>query len=103
MEKTDQIETLIETELQRATNKFGPFHNPHEAWAVMHEELEEFKDEFKFLEGLHQKLWEAIKNNDRQAQLDNAKAINIIGLDAIDELTQYIAMAKRFVKDIPSK
>ena len=59
----------VGAELDRAIAKFPPFHNPHEGYAVIREELDE--------------LWDDIKANNR----DNLRL----------EAVQVAAMAVRFV------
>lgn len=47
---THNIDYLIEAEMDRGFTTHGPFHSPHEMYAVILEELEEF--------------WASIKNKD---------------------------------------
>jgi hypothetical protein len=35
---------LLDTEMRHAFNKFGPYHNGHEVYGVLYEELAEFFD-----------------------------------------------------------
>ncbi len=60
-------------ELERAVKKFGPFHNPHEGYAVLKEEVDE--------------LWDEIKG---RADKDRMK----------EEAGQVAAMALRFLVDL---
>lgn len=71
MDKISQVMSLVEAELRRATDKFGPFHSPHEGYAVILEELDE--------------MWDEVKGN--QPKL------------AVLEAIQVAAMAARFVVD----
>jgi len=64
----------IGVELQTASEKFKPFNNAHEGYAVIQEELDE--------------LWDAVKRNDLNA--------------ARNEAIQVGAMAARFLYDLPS-
>ena len=64
---------LVLTELESATAKFGPISSPHEGYAVIQEELDEF--------------WELVKG--RQA----------MGKLALVELVQVAAMAYRTAID----
>jgi hypothetical protein len=59
-------------ELERSTNKFGPFNSTHEGYAVIKEELDE--------------LWDEIKKNGSSERLHK-------------EATQVAAMAVRFLID----
>lgn len=67
-----QIGDLVVEELQRARRKFGDFHNGHEGYAVIREELDE--------------LWDEVK-------ADNIPA-------AVEEALQVAAMAIRFAADL---
>ena len=70
---SDAAFELVDTELQSASEKFGPFNSAHEGYAVIKEELDE--------------LWEKIKNNESPEEL--AK-----------EAKQVAAMGIRFLMDI---
>lgn len=65
---------MVESELNRATDKFAPFNNPHEAYAVILEELDE--------------LWDEIKANRGRSA------------DAFNEARQIAAMAVRYMIDL---
>lgn len=71
MDKISRVMLLVESELRRATAKFGPFHSTHEGYAVILEELDE--------------MWDEVKGN--QPKL------------AVLEAVQVAAMAARFVVD----
>lgn len=64
--------SAIIRELERAESKFGPFHNTHEGYAVLLEEVDE--------------LWDAIKANDKE--------------HAKKEAVQVAAMALRFLLNL---
>lgn len=64
--------SAIIRELERAESKFGPFHNSHEGYAVLLEEVDE--------------LWDAIKANDKE--------------HAKKEAVQVAAMALRFLLNL---
>lgn len=64
--------SAIIRELERAESKFGPFHNTHEGYAVLLEEVDE--------------LWGAIKSNDKE--------------HAKKEAVQVAAMALRFLLNL---
>jgi hypothetical protein len=67
-----KIQGLVKKELYRATEKFGKFHNPHEGYAILLEEVDE--------------LWDDIKSN------------NLYG--SCDEAIQVAAMAMRYLFDL---
>ena len=71
----DMLMALIELEFVNATSKFGSFHNTHEGYAVLKEEVDE--------------LWDEVKAN-------NTKG-------ACDEAVQVGAMALRFLFDCAPK
>ena len=69
--RAEQLALEAVDELARATAKFGPFHNPHEGYAVLLEELDE--------------LWQAVKHG---TPIEQRK-----------EAVQVAAMALRFLRD----
>lgn len=71
LEIADKAIMAIIQEFQSATEKFGPFHNTHEGYAVLKEEVDE--------------LWDSIKANDTE--------------NALKEAIQVGAMALRFIVD----
>ena len=62
-----QFLELVEDELDSATEKYGPIASPHEAYAIIQEELDEF--------------WQLVKENRAR------------GVDGLNELVQIAAMA----------
>ncbi len=70
--KLAKIQGLICDELRRATKKFGSFHNSHEGYAVLLEEVDE--------------LWDDIKANNLYK--------------SCDEAIQVAAMAIRYLVDL---
>lgn len=70
----DAVVRRVGDELLRATRKFGPFHSPHEGWAVIREELDE--------------LWEHARANTGHT------------LEARKEAIQVAAMALRYAIDL---
>jgi len=96
----EKIENLVDYELNQAVEKFGPFHGPHEAWSVMHEEYQETKAEIRNVKKLHKNLWIKIKKGQRKEQLVFAEEAYKTGLELINEAIQYTAMAKRYLQDI---
>ena len=73
----DKILEEVKKELKRATMKFGDFHNAHEGYAVLLEEVDE--------------LWDNVKLNQFRNP-DRDKKIR-------DEAIQVAAMAVRIVRD----
>jgi len=75
MNTIGKIIAEVHIELIEATQKFGSFHNAHEGFAVIKEELDE--------------LWDEVKAND----IEKAK----------EEAIQVAAMAIRFIFDLSEK
>ena len=73
----DEIQSLIKHEMLKASSKFGAFHNAHEGYAVLLEEVDE--------------LWDAVKlnqnNPNREVELQH-------------EALHVAAMALRFLYDV---
>lgn len=58
------VEALVEAELLRASAKFGErHHSPHEAYAVIKEELEETEEALEYARFYFDGYWEKIKQN----------------------------------------
>lgn len=72
--KLDYALRLVGDEVLRAQDKFAPFNSPHEAWAVIKEELDE--------------LWEHCKANNGRSH------------EARMEAKQIAAMAVRYMLDL---
>lgn len=64
-EKTPGLITqVIDAELENAKKRFGDrYHNMHEAWAVLHEEVGEVKRDYKALKNQEKWLWISITRN----------------------------------------
>ena len=75
-EKLNIVINKIKKEYLRAVNKFGAFHNAHEGYAVLLEEVDE--------------LWENVKLNQTIFTRDEAMR---------EEAIQVAAMAIRFIID----
>lgn len=94
------IETLIETELQKAESKFNPFNSPHEGQNVIREEVEELEYEFTQIKSCNNYLWESVKVNDKEEQKEFIDYIYEHSIKAIKEAIQVATMAKRYLKDL---
>jgi len=78
MRKIPQLKEIA-AELQRAEKKFGSFHNGHEGYAVLLEEVDE--------------LWEAVRMQECENRNKRMR----------EEAIQVAAMALRFVRDVCDK
>ena len=72
---TEAAVILVEDELENAEEKFGPFKNVHEGYAVILEELDELWDEIKK------------KNPDKGRLRDEAKQVAAMALRFMLDLT----------------
>jgi len=68
----------VVAELRRATEKFGPFASTHEGYAVIKEELDE--------------LWDAVRKNDLQAAIDEAKQLAAMGIRFVYDVQAILLM-----------
>jgi len=97
----DVVNNLISTELTYANSRFGVnFHNMHEAYSVIREEVEEADIDISELHIDFNTLWKCVKGDD-----DEMKLLYLIlgkkqAFDAIIELIQVCAM---FTKAIDSQ
>ncbi|NIO19963.1 MAG: hypothetical protein GTN76_04285 [Candidatus Aenigmarchaeota archaeon] len=90
--KIEEALDLVKEEIERAVKQHGGFNSPHEGYAVIKEELEEFEDELdavkKGLEKHLDGIWQAVKlKHPEQSER------------LLDEAVQLTAMAVRFIMD----
>ena len=63
-ELKEAVEVLMREEYERAAESFGEsFHSPHEAYAVLKEEVEEAQKEMGYTLGQTEVYWNRIKEN----------------------------------------
>lgn len=87
------IHNLIEEELAEANQIHPLFHSPHEAYAVIKEEVEELHEELVACEGLLSDMWHRIRE-DMDAE-DVLRQIAGHAVSATQESVQVGAMAKK--------
>lgn len=93
-ELTAKVIELVKDEYDQASTKFGLKHNsPHEAYAVIKEELEETQDEIAKVAQQLDQYWEAVKRNDNPNDNQYLEKILIAATDAAAEVIQVAAMA----------
>ena len=90
-----KIETLIQEELKSANEKYPLFHSPHEAFAVLKEEVEEANEEFADIFTSLFKMWSNVRND--IPLKDNASKIYNIAINAACEAIQVAAMAQKML------
>ena len=87
------IHKLIEEELAEA-NKIHPlFQSPHEAYAVILEELEEAEEEILQIRKLMDEMWHRIRND--WGIEDVLKKMKVHGVYATQENIQFDAMCQK--------
>lgn len=90
------VEIEIENELQRAAVKFGDKNNsPHEAYAVIREEVEEAMEEVRELTFHLKDYWQGVKNNEREEQNKSLDDLKKRAHLAACEMIQVAAMAQK--------
>lgn len=93
---SEDIEKLVEKELANANKQFPAFASEHEAWAVMHEELDECREVFELLTRQDGLLWECVKGNRGYADglvIEMRVAAEILACEAV----QVAAMAQKYL------
>jgi len=62
MSLNDGVKQLVDEEYKRASEKYGTtFNSPHEAYAVILEEIDETHENIQAVSYWHDLLWNAIK------------------------------------------
>ena len=88
------VETLMHEEYERAAVKSGErFNSSHEAYAVILEELQEAKKEFKYIKEFVGWYWYNIKENNAESHGNALKALEETAIKAACECIQVAAMA----------
>ena len=97
-ELIDGVRKLVDEEVGRAYDKFGPFHSSHEGHSVILEEVEESSDELDNVKLHLAKLWESIKNDEPSRELfKTAMQIKAYAELMAAEAIQAAVTAKRFM------
>jgi len=99
--ETDII-ALVEKELKAANEKYPLFASPHEAYAVILEEIEECQSAMAIMTMFFSKYWHEIKENESRVAL--ATEIGSVQLNAIQlaiEAIQVAAMCRKFEMSFP--
>lgn len=91
-ELKEAVKVLMHEEYERAAERFGEkFNSPHEAYAVLKEEMEEAQSEMRCILGQMEAYWIRIKENmitDGSLEVIEERALN-----AACELIQVAAIA----------
>ena len=95
MTDREKIEALVDEELTRANMDYPLFRSPHEAYAVMREEVEEMLDNLDGIQINMRDAWECVKNDSNME--DEANMIHRYTVSLIQEAIQVAAMAKKVI------
>ena len=92
-----EVTKLVDFELEMANKEHGErFNSAHEAYAVMKEEYEEAKDNFRDVDILlNQLFWDSCKYN--ESSVPYAENIKSEAIKAACECIQVAAMAQKFI------
>ena len=95
----ETIEQLAAEELADANTKHEPkFNSPHEAYAVIKEELEELEEDTRMC-GLNlDKLWQCVRNDADEGASVYLKHMKVHAIHAVQEGIQVIAMCDKALK-----
>lgn len=93
MTKREKIEELVAEELESANKKYPLFHSPHEAYAVLAEEVEEVEYDIEKVKQRLRYMWLAVKNDDNIE--NHATMLYAYAVNAIGELIQCAAMCDK--------
>jgi hypothetical protein len=95
VDKIDIILKMVKVELLDATNKFGAFHNAHEAYAVLLEEVDELWDEVKRKQ---REGYERLRRMQEEAIQVAAMAVRLV-LDCCSGVRKSVMGFQVFVSD----
>ena len=92
----EDIKQLVTKELAAANEKFPQFRSLHEGAAVLLEEIEELREEVRFINGCYETLWGCVRC-DECGIYDEAESIKFHAIRAAVEAVQVAAMAEKFL------
>ena len=93
MIEKEKIDKLVAQELEDANRTYPLFHSPHEAWAVLLEEVDELKHEVEHIEKKTGYMWNSVKC-DREIE-SYADRIYARAIFAAQEAIQCAAMCMK--------
>lgn len=81
----------------RNAKSFGEFYSsPHEAYAILKEEIEETKDNLSLVEKRLEDIWQNIKDNDDEELVANILTLKSYALLTVFEAVQICAVSEKF-------
>lgn len=95
--KTKELVVQACKEELRNSKSFGEFYNsPHEAYAILKEEIEETKDNLSLVEKRLEDIWQNIKDNDDEELVANILTLKSYALLTVFEAVQVCAVSEKF-------
>lgn len=98
IELTKRISNLADDELKRANEEYGLFHSLHEGYAILQEEIEESAEYHQRAMDYTERMWRAIKANDKEESIEMARSIYHNFKFSAAGIIQCVAMAKKIVE-----
>ena len=103
-ELLNEIEQAAENELVRANRKHTLFNSPHEAYAVIKEEVEEAELEMEHIKDSVRIFWKAVKYDDIARNMYRfLHGIKDIAINLAAEAIQVAAMAQKAMDSIKQR
>ena len=91
----DDVKRLTEKELEEANKRFPLFSSPHEAWAVLREEMAEVETERYMLDSyVENRLWNEVRKN-LEIHKEDLEEVYIMAVNMAVESIQVAAMIKK--------
>lgn len=95
--KTKELIVQACKEELRNAKTFGEFYNsPHEAYAILKEEIEETKDNLSRVETLLNDIWQNIKDNDDEELTANIITLKSYAILTVFEAVQVCGVSEKF-------
>jgi len=99
----EDVIKLVEKELESANKMYPPFHNAHEGYAVILEELEEAEEQLKYAKDRLKWMWGNIKYNAVAPVVLHTKQFKETAVCLAIESIQVAAMAQKFIDSLGGK
>lgn len=90
------VDKAVEDELRNIIRDKPPYHSNHEAWAILHEEIEEAELEMACLKEEEVWLWNAVTEDDEQGLQDEKSKMLKTIKNLIAEAVQVAAVLEKF-------
>lgn len=87
------IQALAVAELEEANEKYSLFHSPHEAYAVLLEEVDEVRDDMKSIDSYMQYMWRRVKQDENMEEA--AHRVYNYAISLAQEAIQVAAMCMK--------